>query len=40
MFFNPTEEDYAVAKTLGAWFVEVIKKNLSVQFLKDCEEKN
>lgn len=36
MFYNPVEHDCSITKTLGLWFVEVIKKNLCVQYFREC----
>lgn len=41
MFYNPSDHDGYVTKSLGTWFVEVIKKKVSLQYYKECiESKN
>jgi hypothetical protein len=35
MFYNPIDHDSCITKTLGLWFVEVVKKNLCVQYFKE-----
>jgi hypothetical protein len=35
MFYNPVDnEGGSMTKSLGTWLVEVIKKNISVQYFK------
>ena len=40
MFYNPFDYDCNVTKTVGLWFVEVVKKNLCVQYFRENNEEN
>lgn len=36
LFCNPQEQDGTIVKSMASWVVEVIKKNLSLQYFKEC----